>query len=200
MSYEWADLPFRPARHYRFTGQHPTNSESPGDQRTRHALLYEDHGDDTTRLRTTREFFFARARPVGYTAEGRALSLRMTDSTACGFSFLMADPWTSSTSSSAPIAMIDRDTALQIINSLPVAAGLLRTRTFDASDSTWLGLSLSATFDGDTTGYWGSSMTYVVELVDSTTNLRVHLLDSFRISTMNPSHLVNLVDVASQGP
>jgi hypothetical protein len=194
LSFQWADTGLKPARTYTFAGSYPTNSETPTEQATRHALLYE--GDTTAHppLETSREFFFARGRPQGYVAQGRLLSMRMTDTTAVGHSFMFIDPWLANDTASLPLALAARDTALRTIAALATASALFRTRTFAASDSTWIGVSVSARFDGDTTGYWPTQVTYRIELVDASKDERVRLLDSFRISTTSRSYVRNIVD------
>jgi hypothetical protein len=145
-------------------------------------------------LRTSREFFLGKTRPSGYIAEGRALSFRTYDTNATGHSFMMLDPWVASIDTSKPLALVERDTTRRIIASLDTARALLRTRYFTAGDSTWFGVILGATMHGDTTGMSGTHVTYVVELIDSASGQRVHLLDSFRISTTYRQHNVVVKD------
>lgn len=201
ISYQWANMGFEDPRRYTHGGWNPTNSETPTTQTDRHIVMYEDQDEaQSPRMKTSREFFFARSRPVGYIARGRELSLRMNDSAGVGFSYTMMDAWKASATSSAPIGMTPRDTTTRIIGGFTTATNLLRTRYFPAGDSTWIGVSVMASFDGDTTGRWGSRVTYVVELIDSATNLAVHRLDSFRISTTDTayeSHLVDTLDLVS---
>jgi hypothetical protein len=195
LRYQWADMGFKTPRQYTFSGRYPANSETPTEQRTRHALLYENAEDTTVpRLRTSREFFFARGRPVGYIADGRVFVMRTTDSTGYGFSYLMADAWSSSATVSEPIPMSERDTLLRLTNELETAVGLLSTVNFTASDSTLIGITLNARFNGDSTGSIASHATYVVELMSYDTRERVQLLDSFDISENNREHVVNIVD------
>jgi hypothetical protein len=195
MSYQWAAEQMHPSREYSFPGRFAANSETPTQQSTRHALLYEVEEDDSTvELRTSREFFFAKGRPTGYIADGRMSVLRLSDTSAQGFSILMADTWTANDTASMPVRMIARDTSLRIIAAFGDATALLRTRNFGAGDSTVIGVTVSAMFHGDTTGYSGTNVTYVVELVDSATGTRVHRLDSFRLSTTYRAHHHHLVD------
>ena len=195
IGYQWANMGFEDPRRYSHGGWYPTNSETPTTQTDRHIVLYEDQDEaQSPRMKTSREFFFARGRPIGYIARGRELSLRMGDSAGVGFGYTMMDVWMASTSSSSPIDMSLRDTSTRVIDSFATAESLLKTRYFSAGDSTWIGVSVSAGLHGDTTGRWGSHVTYVVELVDSATNQAVHQLDSFRISTTNTEYAAHLVD------
>jgi hypothetical protein len=192
--FQWADDKLRPSRPYAYSGHWHASSETPTIQPANHALLYENDTSANPNLLTSRQYFLGRGRPLGYTAEGRVLAMRLSGAPGVGLSFSMVDPWAATADTSFPITMGKRDSTLRIIGALSGATGLLRTRMFDAGDSTVIGISLSAAFRGDTTGFSGTAMGYVVELVDSATNERVHLLDSSVITTVNGSRVVNIVD------
>jgi hypothetical protein len=192
--FQWADDKLTPSRAYTHGGHWHASSETPTMQPRNHALLYENDTSANPNLLTSRQFFLGRGRPLGYTAEGRVLAMRLFGAPGVGLSFSMADPWAATADTSFPITMGKRDSTLRIIGALSGATGLLRTRMFDAGDSTVIGISLSAAFRGDTTGYSGTAMTYAVELIDSATNQRVHLLDSSVITTVTSSRVRNIVD------
>jgi hypothetical protein len=192
--FQWADDKLKASRTYTHSGHWHASSETPKMQPENHALLYENDTSANPNLLTSRQFFLGRGRPLGYTAEGRVLAMRLFGAPGVGLSFSMADPWAATADTSFPITMDKRDSTLRIIGALSAATSLLRTRMFDAGDSTVIGIALSAAFRGDTAGFSGTAMAYVVELIDSATNQRVHLLDSSVITTVNSSRVRNIVD------
>lgn len=175
---------------YAHGGDMPHGSSAPITQDYRHAVLYE-----TTLpvvgpvLRTTRQYFGARAKPSGYIAEGRSVHFPIDDSAGTYIEVLMHDAWVATNTSAAPLDMTGRDFTVQT-DSLAQVGALLRTACFAAGDSTRVGLELAGRFRGDS-GIGGAvRVSLIAELVDSASGMVVAQLDSITIGVAADSQRV----------
>jgi hypothetical protein len=175
-SIRWADVRFRDRRKYTWGGRYLNGSTAMVPHQNRHAVLYSDVGDT---LRTTRQYFLARARPVGYLAEGREVVIRLNDSS--GIIITVEDPWISGYENTTPLSYGPRAIPNLNISSLASVEGLMRTETFAASDSTRLGIVSRAIFFGDTAGLASMRFSVSTKVYDSASNSIVYKLDSFAV-------------------
>lgn len=179
-------------KRYAYEGDHPQGSSSTATQSDRHAVLYETTlPSKVDVLRTTRQFFGAKARPTGYVAPGREVHIPVDDSTGTHYRLLMYDPWMADDASGSSIGFVGRDRTEQT-DSIVQVESLLRTGYFDAGDSTKIGLELSARFYGDSTLGAGSRISLIAELVDSASGMVIEQLDSISVSPDVDSQYVKL--------
>jgi hypothetical protein len=165
----------------------------------RPGVIYQsyEHGDSV--FRTSKQFL-AKSRPSGYLATGREVCLRIDDSLCTGISIRLHDVWISTDSSARPAEMIRRDSALGRTNSLWQVERLLRTSSFQCSDSTQIGFELFGIFYGDSLAAGNAQVTAIVELVDSSSGSVIARLDSFTISSaarQYQAELAPIVDLLS---
>ncbi len=111
---------------YAFSGHHVNAAAAPIRQTSREAALYTAYTNSGhwSRLRTSRQFF-ARVRPGGYVAEGRELTMRVSDSLGTGMTTSIFDSWIASDSIGINLPMVSR-TRRTPIDSLPQVRSLLR--------------------------------------------------------------------------
>lgn len=181
---------------YAFYGHTPTLSASRMRHDDRDATLYNAYNPNTGAddlLRTSRQFFFAKARPRGYFAEGREATIRLVDSMHAAITVMMLDPWASDATSAMPLRMTRQGSVVDRVDSLPQVNSLLRTESFHASDSTTVGVEVHMEMQGDTSALGDARFDLLVELVDSATGQPVAVLDSFRFDS-HASKLDTVID------
>lgn len=170
---------------------YPQGSASPVNQRDRYGLMYETTLPTPGKvLRTTRQFFGAKERPTGYIADGRELILRMSDTIPTGFTIQMNDIWIADSDGGRPLPMNERDYTNHC-QTLSDATGLLRTESFETSDSAEIGVELFARFYGDSGIANNACVDVVIELVLEDQGEVVNVLDSIRLTSASDSvHLI----------
>ncbi|MDB5034085.1 MAG: hypothetical protein JWQ98_1326 [Chlorobi bacterium] len=167
-------------RTYLLGGFMPNGAASPTRQPLREAVIYRIN-DGSNLMQTSRQFF-ARLRPTGYTAQGRAVSIPVNDSMPAGFSMGMFDAWVADNSASHPLAMAAYPDSVHRIDSLPQVHALMRTEYFQAHDSTEISCTINSHRFGDSSLIDSARITFVIELVDSATNSVVRTFDSVELS------------------
>ncbi len=172
---------------YTYGGRCSGTAASQQKQQIRQAVVFEGqtHLSQPT-IRTTRQFF-AKERPMGYMASGRQITIPIDDSTGGGFSFTLYDPWVAGDVVTQGLSMVTRDSTNRIIDSLPEARLLFKTRNFVASDTTSIGCELYGLLAG-TGSYSTKKLRVNTELIDSATGAVVALLDSVQLSTSRTSY------------
>ena len=175
---------------YAYGGDRPHGSSSPITQDYVHGVLYEANVPGIgSVLRTTRQYFGARAKPTGYVAGGRSVHFPINDSMATAIEILMHDPWIADNTAGTPLDMTDREFTEQT-DSLTQVEGLLRTAYFDAGDSTTIGIEIAGRFLGDSSLGGGARVSLIAELVDSASGTVVEQLDSIAVSAAADSQHV----------
>ncbi|MBC8145341.1 MAG: T9SS type A sorting domain-containing protein [bacterium] len=175
-SVQWADTKFKTKRRYTWGGRYLSGSAAMIPQHERHAVLYQSEGDT---MRTTRQFFLARSRPVGYMAFGRQVSFGLNDSS--GFIVGVEDPWLANEDGGGPISLNSRGPDSVSIESLTSVESLLSTNAVATYDSTTIGVKIYGYQYGAATGLGNARVSAIVDLMDSASGLVAHHLDSFAL-------------------
>lgn len=179
---------------YEFGGLHPNGVASDGALTHRYAALYRRADDNL--LRTSRQFF-SRTRPGAYQAEGVEVWRMVDDSSSLSVVVRLYDVWKSDLYSSEPLGIASSsppDSLHQMLN-------LLRSRTFETSDSVEIGATVYVQlFAGDSAQAVGKDVQCITELVDSVTGETIAVLDSTVVTVSNTEEYVEVrgvVDVLS---
>ena len=171
---------------YLHSGVYPNGAASEGELEDRFASLYLQTTDSA--LRTSRQFY-SRLRPDGYEAEGLEIGATLDTSLSLGFSARLYDVWMSDDQQSEGIKMISYAEP----GNLSELLGMLRTKSFQTSDSLSLGMVVDVRlYAGDSIGSVEKSIDCIVELVDSSSGDVVWRVDSARIDMSSRIHSLQL--------
>ena len=184
---------------YLLGGPHANGSASPTRQPVRYAALYETTKGDSMALTTTRQFF-AKSRPTGYAARGRQATFRISDSLNTGITARLHDVWYAGNDSAGAADMTARTDSNATTDTLSQVRALMRTGYFHAHDSTTIGCDLREMFYGDSAYADSTHIDFIVEVIDSATELAVGRLDSFRIASttwLNDTVIMRTFDLLS---
>ena len=178
-------------RAYAIGGFAASGAASPTRQLGKHAALFTMGAGRGVEgpVETSREFF-ARQRPHGYTAQGRRVFFRVSDSAVTAISGTLHDVWASGPAGATPLYLAARPAPQRRTDSRAAVRDLFRTEYFRAHDSTTIGCELAGRFAGDSALAGGGGVSFVAELMDSVTNTAVAGLDSFVVSAAADSYHV----------